>query len=586
MSTTRAFNVGLVGLVGLLLALPGWAQGIRATIDRTEATVQDQLVLNVTVEGSRSAEPELPELADFQVFPRGHSTQFSMINGRSTTSVIYNYILVPQRTGTFTIGAATVEIDGKSYQSRPFRVRIVEASAQTREAEGLFLRATVSTQTPYVGEQVIYRWRFYRRVRVGDARVLPMEFDSFMVEDLGEVREYNTTWNGQEFLVSEIRKALFPQEEGTVIIPSSQLQCQVAVEARRSRRRRSLFDDFFNRPQVENRVLSTSPIELTVRPLPAAPQAFTGLVGDFDVRSVISKRELKVGESATLKITVSGTGNVSMIGEPRLAALDQFKTYDDKPSSSINRSGDALTGSRSYSKALVPLEPGELSVPAVRLTYFDPKAGSYRTATARPISLRVAPAEGKEELRLTESVAPSTGKVAVRILADDILPIYKRLDAVAAEPFGHRPEPLWLGGVFAPPLLYLGLIFVNRRRRQLEQNVELRRRKAALGRAMKGVRRVAEAVRRDADREAAQLASRCLREYVGDKVGLEGSAFTPAEADEQLRRCGVDDELVKTTHQRLVDLDAAQYGGGGAETERLAVELKELLKQLERQIRV
>lgn len=100
------------------------------------------------------------------------------------------------------------------------------------------------------------------------------------------------------------------------------------------------------------------------------------------------------------------------------------------------------------------------------------------------------------------------------------------------------------------------------------------------------MRRVAEVVRQGHDREASQLASRCLRGYVGDKVGLEGSAFTPAEADEQLRRCGVDEELVKTTHERLVDLDAAQYGGDGADTDLLAVELKELLKQLERQIRV
>jgi hypothetical protein len=102
---------------------------------------------------------------------------------------------------------------------------------------------------------------------------------------------------------------------------------------------------------------------------------------------------------------------------------------------------------------------------------------------------------------------------------------------------------------------------------------------------MKAARGVAEAVRKGQDREAAQLASRCLREYVGDKVALEGSAFTPAEADEQLRRCGVDDELVKATHERLVALDAAQYGGTVAETDRLAGELKELLRQLDRQIR-
>lgn len=153
-------------LAGLAVAAAAGAQGIRVTIDRTEATVQDQLVLNVVVEGSRNARPRLPDLSAFQVYDAGQSTQFNMINGRTSTSINYRYVLVPLRTGTFTIGAATVEIDGRRHQSQPFRVRILEASEQPREAEGVFLRATVSTTTPYVGQQVIYVWRFYRRVQV------------------------------------------------------------------------------------------------------------------------------------------------------------------------------------------------------------------------------------------------------------------------------------------------------------------------------------------------------------------------------------------------------------------------------------
>ncbi len=574
----------LLSIALLMASSSAGAQGIKVTINRTEATIQDQLVLAVAIEGSQSAQPQLPDLSAFQVYARGAQRQVNMVNGRTSLSVTHNYILVPKRTGTFTVGAASFELDGQVYKSRPFSVRILEASATPRESSDLFVTATISDDSPYVGQQVIYTWRFYRRVRVQDAQLLtPFEFEGFLVEDLGDVNEYNTTRRGQEYLVSEIKKALFPQEQGKLSIPGTRLQCQVLV---RNRRRGGFFDDFFGGSRGEARVLNSPALEVEVRPLPAPPSGYSGLVGEFQIGSRISKRQLQVGESATWKLIVSGTGNVQMIGEPVLPDLSRFKIYDDKPASSIERSGRQLKGSRSYTKALVPLEAGELEVPAVRLTYFDPKAGSYRTASTAAVTLSVQPAEGKEELRLTESVAPTTGKVAVRILADDILPIYKELDAVEAVSFGHRADAPWLAGLLAPPAAFFGLLFFERRRRHLEVNVGLVRRRTALRTALKGLGEVAAAAKEGRHQEAAELASRRLRSYVGDKVALEGSAFTPAEAGEQLARCGVEESLVRETQQRLESLEAAQYAGiQTAESQDLAAELRALLKQLERQIR-
>ncbi len=568
----------------LFVADSAFAQGIRVTINRAEATVQEQLALAVTVEGSQSARPQLPDLSAFQVYARGDQRQVNMVNGRTTVSITHNYILVPKRTGTFRIGPAKVELGGRVYESRPFSVRILETSATPRESSELFLTAKVSDDSPYVGQQVIYTWRFFRRVRVQDAQLLtPFEFEGFLVEDLGEVKEYTTTHRGQEYLVSEIKKALFPQEQGALAIPGTRLQCQVLV---RSRRRGGFFDDFFGRSQGEVRVLNSPALEVDVRPLPASPSGYSGLVGDFKIGSRISKRQLQVGESATWKLSVSGTGNVQMIGEPSLPDLTRFKIYDDKPVSSIERSGSKLRGSRSYTKALVPLEAGSLEVPAIRLTFFDPAAGSYRTAQTAPFTLSVQPAEGKEELRLTESVAPTTGKVAVRILADDILPIYKDLDAIEATPFGHRADGAWLAGLLAPPVAFFGLLFAVRRRRHLEVNVDLARRRSALKTALMGLDEVSKAAKDGLHQQAAELASRRLREYVGDKVALEGSAFTPAEAGDQLARCGVEESLVRQTTERLENLEAAQYAGIEAgQSEDLAAELRTLLKQLERQIR-
>lgn len=581
----RCVWAALLPILLIGLAATAGAQGVQVTIDRAQASIHDQLLLSVTVEGSQSAVPRLPDLSPFKVQSRGRQSQINMVNGQTSVSITHNYLLLPTRTGTFTIGPATVDIDGKSYQSRPFQVRIVEASAAPQETDNLFITASVSNDKPYVGEQVIYTWRFYRRVQVRDAQfVEALSFEGFLVEDLGEIKEYSTVRGGQEFLVSEVRKALFPQENGTLTLPATQLRCEVAVRTRG--RRGSLIDEFFGRTQTQTTILRSRPIEVQVRPLPAAPAAYSGLVGRFEISGSISKRELAVGESATWKLTISGTGNVQMIGEPPLPGLEAFKIYDDKPTSSISRTGAELTGSRSFTKALVPLEEGGLTVPAVKLTYFDPEAGSYRTSTTRPIVLDVKPAEGKEELRLTESVAPTTGKVAVRILADDILPIYKDLDAVSGRPFGHRADPVWLASLLAPPLFFFGLFFVERRRRHLAVNVDLVRRRTALKKALKGLGEVEKTAREGDRRAAAQLASRVLREYVGDKVALEGSAFTPAEAGDQLRRCGVEDGVVAETCRSLERLEAAQYAGIEAgEGDNLASELRPLLKTLERQIR-
>lgn len=569
-------------VVGVLLcgfAASAGADGIRATIDRTEATVEDQLILSVSIEGTQNARPELPDLTAFEIYSRGQSRQFTSVNGQGTSSITFNYILVPKTPGTFTIGPAKVEIDGTSYSSQPFQVRILAASAQPQESRDLFTRATVSTTTPYVGQQVIFTWRFFRRVRIGDPRLEPQSFEGVLVEDLGDVREYQTVVNGQQYFVSELRKALFPQEVGTVEIPGSRLSCQVEVRA--PSRRRGRTDDFFRTTSTETKVLRTAPIELTVRPLPPAPVGFSGLVGNFDLKAEISKRVLKVGESATLKVSVSGSGNPQMIVEPTLPALPQFKTYDDKPTSSVSREGNQLSGSKSYSKALVPLEAGELTIPGLALIFFDPDQGTYRTDRTPDITLQVAPSDGTEELRLTEALAPNAGKVAVRILADDVLPLHQGDDALATSWGAPAASRRVAAGLALPPILFALFWLLRRRRLAFARDGGLRRRREALRQAQKCL---AELDAGSAT-EAARQGSRCVRRYIGDKLGIEGTALTPAEADQLLRAADVDEETVRETHRLLERLEAAQYGSGAVDAGTLAREIQPLLQRLERQVK-
>lgn len=576
----RTWAACAIALAAVLLCAPASAvaQEVRATVDRNEVSIDEQLTLTVTVEGAANVLPSLPPLPDFRVLPRGQSTITQIVNGRSTIAVEVSYLLIPLKTGTFEIGAVGAEIDGRTYTSRPFAVRVLEASAEPASSRDAFVVARVSNERPYVGEQVLFTWRFYRRVPVANASLTSLEFGDLVAEDLGDVREYDSTVEGVQYRVSELRRALFAQRAGKVTLPASELSVQVAADSRR--RRRSVFD--FGRIPMETKLLRSRPIELEVQAVPKAPPGFSGLVGRFDLSAEVSKSRLEVGESATLTLRVSGTGNVQLLHAPELPPLDVFKVYEEKPVGKVDRSGLELSGAKTYRFALVPLAPGDHRIPELELVTFDPAKKEFRTARSRAIDLDVLPGQASEELRLTESVAPSGGKVAVRILADDILPIRRGLDAVSGGPFAGLRGGLWLALGLAPPLGFGALLARERRRHRSERDREIERRRNALKRATAEIE--ALAAESGGNEALARRASLAVRTFVGDKLGAEGAALTPAEVEAMLVSAGVDEPTTRRARELLERLEAAQYGAGTAKLDpgTLARSVGGLVRDIER----
>lgn len=573
------------------------AAGIRAATDRTEASMEDQLLLTVTVEGSRSAQPTLPDLSMFDVESRGQTTQVQIVNGHMSTSSGYNFVLVPKRAGRFTIGPAKVTIDGQDYASEPFVVSIGAAPAAAPESAGsaLFTTAEVSTETPFVSQQVTFTWRFFRRVRIGNASIAFPSFDGFVTQDLGEKREYETTIKGQQYLVTEVKKALFPQQAGTLHLGATALNVEVVV----NRQRRgggngffnSPFDDMFDMGQREAKVLRTNPIDIKVQPLPPPPPGFDGQVGEFSIEGQLSQNAVTVGESTTLTLTVTGVGNVQHLPEPKLPEINGFKVYDDKPTGTVGVSGNTLVGRKIFKKALVPTVPGTHGIGPVSIVYFDPSARAYKTAATPVFTLQVAPGVGREDPRLTAAAplagAPA-GKRDVQVLADDLLPIYKRADALT-----RWPPPTWpVGWLFTvawlfPPGLFTALVLWRRRHGNAARDAQERRRRTALRRTLKQVGTVQGALTHGKTAEAAALVSRGMREYLGDKLGLEGLALTPLEVRQVLETRGADGALARQVEDLLGSCDAAQYGAGAAQLADASLprDMRTLLTKLDQSLR-
>lgn len=565
-----------------------------AIVDKTEATMEDYILLKINVKGTRK-EPSLSNMPEFKVQSRGSSSQVRIVNGQVSSSIEYSYMLYPRKEGVFTIGPFFVHHKGKRIESNRITVQILKSRASEKSRRDIFVTAEVDNKNPHLYEQIIYRLKFFRRVKVANARLTESpSFEGFIIENIGKEREYQKVINGQTYVVTEIKQALFPIKTGVLEISSSTLQCDVVVQKRR--RRRGFFDDpfltapFFGFSETVPKALRTAPITVMVKPLPASgkPENYKNLVGNFTLTSDLSANKLEVGESATLTLTLSGTGNLKNYQAINITGMQNFKVYDDKPVFEPRVFAGKVGGKLTIKKALVPLTEGNLHIPPVTVSYFHPSSGIYKTAKTGPYTIRVLPATEKEKFQVVEAVKKTGTKQEVKILGRDILPIHTSLDALSS----RKIKPVSAITVVCFLLPVFGFLFSFMAKRVKERNEEdtgLARAKSAYKNFRKTLPAIHKALKKD-DPLFYQAAQKALKDFIGDKLNIAGSALTPAELEKRVTeaRGMVQEEVVSELKQLLEFFDSGQFGfkkHSLEEKEAVFISMKKLVKQLNKKIK-
>ena len=345
-------------------------------------------------------------------------TSMSFINGQMSRSVStsFSYTLMADVEGTFTVEPASCVADGKKISSKRFSIKVTKMSAaqqqqrqqqqqqrQQRQAydpwaqqpqpetkideKTLFARASVSKTNPYQGEQVIITYKIYTQVPISQFAIDKLPGNrGFWAEDLSvgqQIKQYEETVGDRRYQVAEIRRgALFAQESGKLDIEPLDLNVLAMVQQQRRRTGSiwDLFDDpFFNSRQAVERPLKTNRISVNVRPLPSAPDNFTGAVGSFDVQGGVTTGKVKANEAISYRITINGRGNLMLINAPQPEFPSSFEVYDPQIDDNIRKSSDGISGSRSYEWILIPRNKGQYTIPEFSFVYFDPASGQYIT---------------------------------------------------------------------------------------------------------------------------------------------------------------------------------------------------------------
>ncbi len=563
----------------ILLTLVLLATSVRAEV-QVELDVQPRVVTlgeavtcTITMKGDVKAQaPGLPPIKGFEVVSASTRRSVNIVNGHAEQSISYDYQLTPLEAGEFQFGPFEYHLNGQAIPLGPISVKVVDSGAASpgeREQDYLFATLTASPTNIFVQQPIDLVLSLYSREVQLDREISLQGFDGGGLK-LDEWRELGAGREQIGSLVYDVRR--FRCRATPITAGAFELKPQLRINllVRQARQRDpffgSVFDDaFFGRFRQQPRLLDVQPLSLHVRDLPAEgqPAGFAGAVGRFTLDVTAGPANVAVGEPVTVRITISGQGNLETLSAPAMAGDERLRVYEAKRLPDIGGPDTKV-----YEQVVIPRSPGVTELPALAFSYFDPETARYETLTRGPFPLRVTGEAANAAV--LEPAASATARQAERI----------GLDIVHLKQAPGTWRPLVHGGparaaaqiaLLLPPLVLAGLWLAVNRREALARDPRRSRRLAAPRSARSALRAARAAADGDDPEVFAEAYWRVLADYFGNRLNLDPGQLTDRDVLGRLEKEGFDAPLREDVREAFELCEQLRFGGApraGAHTER------------------
>ena len=564
-----------------------WANNkITFTANAPEVVVSDdQFRLSYTITSQKVRDFRAPSIQGFEVLMGpSRSTQSStqIINGNvtSTSSITFTYILMAGKEGTYKIPGATIVADGDNYTSNSVEIKVLppdqtsganngnsarssrdQANSGKISNQELFMMATASKTNVYEQEAILLTYKVYTQVNLTGLRGDVPDLKGFHTQEVELPQQKTFTlehYNGRNYNTTVWRQfVLFPQQTGKIEIPS------VTFEGTVSQRMASSdpFDAFFNGGNYVNinKNLVTPKLTINVKELPEGkPANFSGGVGEFTLSSSISTQDLKTNDAVTIKLVISGTGNMKLINTPEVAFPQDFEIYDPKVENKFNLTRNGLAGNKVIEYLAIPRHAGTYTIPPIEFSYFDLKSQSYKTLKTDAYTLNVAKGEGNSD----QVVANFTSKEDLKVLGQDIRYIKTGETRLAKKDdyfFGSMNYYLWY---LIPLVLFITFMVIYRKQAMENANVAKVRTKKANKVATKRMKNAGKLLAEKKSESFYDEVLKALWGYISDKLSMPVSQLSKDNIEEELQKHQVADELIKEFINNLNECEFARYAPG------------------------
>ncbi len=602
----------------LLLSLGGYTQVTFEASGQTNVAVGEQFMIRFTVnqQGTNFIGPSFNGLNVLSGPNMQTNSSYSNINGKMSQSltISYTYYLRAVQEGDFKITPAKITVDGMDYETKELTVHVSKQSTggaatnpstrstspqgQTElKADDLFIRAMVDKTNPYLGEQVMLTYKIYTKVPIAQIGINKVSnFQGFWTKNMlnpqDELQQSKEIIDGAEYVTAELRKiALFPQKTGDLTIDAMELSCVAQIRQANNRRSSnsfldSFFDDpFFGGTQNIQKVLLSNPININVKALPQKnkPLNFSSTVGNFNLKANISETELKTNDAITLRITVSGTGNIELIDKLNVKFPTDFEVYEPKIIDDIATNNRGVAGTRIFEYLLIPRNPGTYTIEPIKLSFFDIRKSDYQILESQAFTINVEKSENYQ----SGVVLSGANQEDVRYIGTDIrhLKIGNfSLSKTGFYFFGSTPFLLWL---IIPLIIFILFIIVWKKQSKKLNNQSLMRHKRATKVARRSLKSAQVYLGTKDSVAFYNEISQALWGYLSDKFNIPKSELSKETVNAKLLDRDVKEKTINQFIDTLNNCDFARFAPGDPEStmDKIYNEALAIISKIERELK-
>lgn len=574
----QATTIGIVSCLVAVLFLVG-VRPLKANVD-VSATMNTQsfpldrvATLNLTVNGVRSFQPQIPEVEGLQFHQRGQSTQLQIVNGSYSASVTTTFLVQAMRVGHFIIPPIQVGTQEGNFVTKPIAFEVTAASStrpqvansgvssSTRLGAGdaeevAFLRVTPAKEISYSGEEVPVQIKAYFRdgIQIRSINLPQLIGEGFVLQQLsGKPVQSREIVNNVQYTVLTWNSSLSGIKEGTHTLGMELEARLLSKEQRRRSSQRhpmfndpffgdSFFDDFFGSYREKEVTIASPELEVTVCSLPVdgRPENFSGAIGDFKLDVSAEPVEIWPGDPITLRMTVSGHGNFNRVQVPKLSREKGWKIYT--PSAEYFEDTQPGYGKKVFEQAIVAKDRNLNEIPIITFSYFDPDVPGYKTLSADPIPFKFQGKATKEEQsEPVEKISQETGKEKPETSAQRVEPRIKTLAPLQLAPGGmeQKLEPLfkkqWFQLLVALIVLVLGAAAIHRIQAARHANdPRLQKNKMMKNQFALREKEINAALAANDTKNFLSSCRRIIQEQLGFVWGIEAGAITVTDLKKRL----------------------------------------------------
>ena len=550
--------------------------------------VGDQFRLSYTVTTQKVKDFRAPSIKGFDVLmgpSRSEQSSTQIVNGSvsSTSSITFTYILMANTAGEFTVPGASIVAEGNQMISNSVKIKVLPqdqnhnssrrnndnsssiqpSSNASVSNQDLFITATASKTNVYEQEAFVLTYKIYTResnLQLNNAKLPDFKgFHSQEIEMTTNARWTPEHYKGRNYYTTVYRQfVLFPQQSGKLFIEPAQFQMTVNKPVQSA----DPFDAFFNGGNnvIEiKKPITTPKIAINVNPLPAGkPTNFLGGVGEFNISSSINSKELKTNDAITIKLVISGTGNLKLISNPEIKFPDDFEVYDPKVDNQVRLTKEGLTGNKVIEYLAIPRHAGTYKIPGVSFSYFDIRSKSYKTLNTEDYVINVEKGAGNAD----QVIANFTNKEDLKVLGEDIR--YIKQNEVTFQPKGsffYGSMSYWLFYII-PALAFILFFIIYRKQAAENANVAKMRTKKANKVAIKRMKLAGKLLSENKKDAFYDEVLKALWGYISDKLNIPVSRLSKDNIEEKLRNHGVSEELINEFLNALNDCEFARFAPG------------------------